>query len=435
MMGISIPLSQRVCSLVRLVCSWVVLQSHNASLSGVCWVWFVFVSLSGTGALLGGWGWDSTDCFLILSWPAGWYQAGLFNFLGLCFVYGKAKVDCHVGGTLPECRWCPAFWMGTHGEQPRALGTWTVFVPVQLLLSQSRLGPAESVWHSPERWAAWVQSSGSSKVPSSLCPPHKGRASFLCYSCLSLVTLAGESLMGHKPVGGSSQLPQQDSTLSQVEGMFLYEVVSLSPVPVSISRSASRNMAEQTPALVAAPLISGLLSLYLPYSWPKYCCCSISSFLPSWQWCREGNLYICLLLDPGFPAYTCNACNPQVICHPGVRCFRLWTLHPKRYVQLCLTEVWGFLWNSIIVFTRAFLTFKILFSLTPRTACSASKGQSWPRQTAFEQGKRCWERGRAAGWLWQHMWLLPSISPCGRHVWNESTADLQRVPSWVLPNL
>lgn len=35
----------------------------------------------------------------------------------------------------------------------------------------------------------------------------------------------------------------------------------------------------------------------------------------------------------------------------------------------------------------------------------------------------------------EHTRLLPSISPCSRHIWNESIAGLRRVPLWVLLNL
>lgn len=45
------------------------------------------------------------------------------------------------------------------------------------------------MWHSLERRAAWAQSPGASRVPSSLCPPHKGRVCRLCYSCLSLAII------------------------------------------------------------------------------------------------------------------------------------------------------------------------------------------------------------------------------------------------------
>lgn len=84
----------------------------------------------------------------------------------------------------------------------------------------------------------------------------------------------------------------------------------------------------------------------------------------------------------------------------------LWALNfaPQKYIQLCLAEVWGFLWNFIIIFTGFDLTCQILFFFfpsPPRRACSGTKGESWLEQADCEQFRSCQERGRAAGWLWQ----------------------------------
>lgn len=92
-------------------------------------------------------------------------------------------------------------------------------------------------------------------------------------------------------------------------------------------------------ALVAAPTIPGWVSLHLPHSWLMYCCCSTSAFLPFWQGCGPKQPINLLRLwasvpDPGSPVCTCNTCNSNMICPPGLRCFGLWTLHPKKYIQL-----------------------------------------------------------------------------------------------------
>lgn len=257
-------------------------------------------------------------------------------------------------------------------------------------------GNSSSTGLNPASFPRWSKHFGWEKVESSqepwgpelrlyLCSPWSGKANFdqkrVCDTPLR------EGLPGHSP----QELPEFPllSVLLTREGCVVFAIavfllpsqgeedVSLrggSPwlVPTSISGRSPRNMAEQTLALVSASFISGWLS-YLPHSWPIYCCCSTSSFLPSWQRCGQKqpiNLFSlwASVLDPGSPVCTCNTCNPQVICHPGVRYFGFWTWHPKKYIQLCLTEIWGFLWNSIIVFPGFFLTFQILFFSHPQNS-------------------------------------------------------------------
>lgn len=80
-----------------------------------------------------------------------------------------------------------------------------------------------------------------------------------------------------------------------------------------------------------------------------------------------------------------------------------------------------------------FLPSKSSFSSPPEELTKKDKAvwgcSLWAAQEPPQEGKG----SRMA--VTEHTQLLPSISPCSRHIWNESTAGLRRVPLWVLLNL
>lgn len=316
------------------------------------------------------------------------------------------------------------FQMGKPRQQPGSWGTWIVFVRMQPLVFQSRFRLAESAWRLRGRGAAWAQSLGASRVPSSLCVSHKGRVFCLCCSSLSLATLSGESLSGLRPNGGSSQPPHLASALSQMEKWMCLWGGSLSPVPVPISRSSPRNIAEQTPALVAAPFVSGWLSLHLPHSWPKYCRYSTSSFLPSWQWCRQKqpiNMFSfwASVLDPDSSACTCNTCNSQwsviqewdasgfELCIPEKPFSSVWQRSQRLSLKLyyCFHCVFFDLPNPFC--------FVFVFSLPEQHAQHLKDKAGWCTQALSSIGVAGREEG-AAGWLWQS---ICGCCPQLAHMW------------------
>lgn len=177
-----------------------------------------------------------------------------------------------------------------------------------------------------------------------------------------------------------------------------------------------------TPALVAVPAIPGWVSLHLPHSWLMYCCCSTSSFLPFWQWCGQKqpiNLFRlwASMPDPESPVCTCNTCNSNVICHPGVRCFGHGTLHSKNTFR-CLTEVWGFLWSFIIIITGFFWPSKSFFLSSPpeEYVQQLKEKAGWSMQAVSSVGAAGREEGQQESC--DSTWLLLSISLCGHHCWN-----------------
>lgn len=79
--------------------------------------------------------------------------------------------------------------------------------------------------------------------------------------------------------------------------------------------------------------------------------------------------------------------------------------------ELCTPKMHSAVWQKSEVFSETLL-FSLDFFwpskshvfplLSPRRACSGAKGESWLEQAGCEQCRSCWERGRAAGGLWQN---------------------------------
>lgn len=150
-------------------------------------------------------------------------------------------------------------YFGRCGEQPGALGTWAVFVPVQSLVSQSKFALAVRAWHSPGKRDCLGAAPRSFQI-SLLSLSFLQRMFWLFYISFTchfsrwepVGTWAHGWQLTASPTGFSLVFGEEDVCLSIWGGL-------LSP----ICRSSPRNMIEQTPALVAAAFILGCLSVHL----------------------------------------------------------------------------------------------------------------------------------------------------------------------------